>query len=445
MRRITRRQFDAFCYARQPLLRIISEEVDWFEAFNKKLLATIVFDRTDSDYGYIILGRDSQKMFRCIDVSANFCSTKIEAEHNLRKYISKYKDDGNEFYSQGDEEKTKNDILIPQVEDEKLHPYFKALISEDRLEAARNIIKEIVYSYVDIDGNYIKEFQTHGFDARLWELYLYIYLHNAGLGIIREKPAPDYHIDYFGYECFIEAVTVNPSRNPNRPDPEPPRTNTEIEILKDYLAIKFGSSLYTKIKKKYWDQEDVKGKPLILAIHDYHMPYSMTWSRSALEHYLYGCRPLLKRNNNKEEIFCIEKIDSHSWKGKTIPSNFFAQEDSENISAILFSNAATITKFNRMGKLAGLGSKEHKLIRVGYRYDPLSYEAIPFRCDVDSPEYEESWSDSLIMYHNPNAKHPIDINIFSDISHIMYDEDKQDFVGRCQPYDVLSSITLSIV
>ena len=35
----------------------------------------------------------------------------------------------------------------------------------------------------------------------------------------------------------------------------------------------------------------------------------------------------------------------------------FNQPDSEHVSAILFSNAATITKFNRMGKLAGMGGK----------------------------------------------------------------------------------------
>ena len=69
MREITRRKFDAFCYARQPMIRIIADEVAWFEAFDKKILATITLDKTDSDYGYVILGRDKRKLFRCIDVS----------------------------------------------------------------------------------------------------------------------------------------------------------------------------------------------------------------------------------------------------------------------------------------------------------------------------------------------------------------------------------------
>ncbi|BCL59728.1 hypothetical protein DGMP_04210 [Desulfomarina profundi] len=66
----------------------------------------------------------------------------------------------------------------------------------------------------------------------------------------------------------------------------------------------------------------------------------------------------------------LEKIESHTWNGKTIPSKFFAQPGAENISAVLFTNSATITKFNRMGKLAGLGSKDVKLIRQGFMYNP---------------------------------------------------------------------------
>ena len=72
MRKITKRQFDAFCYSRQPLIRVIANEVEWYEAFDRKILAAIVYDRTDRDYGFVVLGRDSQKMFRCIDMSCSF-------------------------------------------------------------------------------------------------------------------------------------------------------------------------------------------------------------------------------------------------------------------------------------------------------------------------------------------------------------------------------------
>jgi hypothetical protein len=71
--------------------------------------------------------------------------------------------------------------------------------------------------------------------------------------------------------------------------------------------------------------------------------------------------------------------------------------------------------------------------------DPIN--PIPFSKDIDDPDYEESWSDGLIMFHNPNARHPVNPEAFSDISHIFYSE-TEGFHGFHQPYDVLGSITL---
>lgn len=62
MRPITKTQFDAYCFARHPMLRIMSREIAWFEAADRKLLAVITEDTTDRDYGYVILGRDAKKM-----------------------------------------------------------------------------------------------------------------------------------------------------------------------------------------------------------------------------------------------------------------------------------------------------------------------------------------------------------------------------------------------
>jgi len=409
MRRITQNQFNAYCYARQPLLRMMSNEVSWFEAGDRKLLAAIIFDQIDADYGHIILGRDSRRMFRGIAVSKEFFKIIGEAEKNLEKEIAEYVDDGHEIYPQGDEKHAPNEILVPIVEEVKLHPYFKVLINEPRFEAARNLIKEVLYSYVDPDGHYIKEFQTQGFDARIWELFLYVYLYDAGFEFIRGHAAPDYHVSFYGNECCIEAVTVNPSQNPERPDAKQPETQEDILKLTDnYLPIKYGSSLYSKLQKKYWEKEHVKDKPLIIAIHNFHMPGSMVWSRTALSEYLYGRRIRLVEEDGVKKVV-NEKIKTHKWEEKEIPSNYFGLPDSEYISAVLFTNAATITKFNRMGKLAGLGSKAVRLIRTGYLFnpDPDALEPIQFSMDVDAPDYEELWSDSLMMFHNPNALHPV--------------------------------------
>ena len=445
MIKLTKKQFDALCLCRDPMLRVMSKELEWYTVEDKTVIASIVHDFTDDDFGYVVLGRDSRKIFRWISGECSF-TTIGKAREALYLTMEKYEKDGQELYPQGDEKETPNEIFIPVVSDDKLHPIFKILLNEPRFEAARNIIREIVYSYTDPDGNYIKDFQTTGFNARLWELYLYMYLYDAGFHLIHDHAAPDFHCSYYGDELFIEATTVNPSQEPQRPDLPPPETNQEaITLCADYMPIKFGSSLYSKLNKKYWEKEYVKGKPLIIAVHDFHSEGSMTWSRSALADYLYGIRVRPEKDANGTIKPVYQKIEKHAWEGKEIPSGFFNQDGAEYISGIMFSNAATLPKFNRMGRLAGLGSENIKMIRKGFLYnpDPNIFEPIPFSMDVDSPDYEESWSDSMIIYHNSNAINPINPDIFKDISQMWYGEEN-GYMGMLTDFDVMSSITFTL-
>ncbi|MNV09308.1 hypothetical protein D3C71_997970 [compost metagenome] len=439
---LTRRQFDAYCYCRMPQVRFLADEVEWYSFFENRLLGSVIRDVTDDDYGFIILGRDTRKLFRCIYVGAEFYTTPGEARKALaRKIYHDYLGNVQDIYPQHDESDAGFELFKDVIPEDEQHYGYKTLKNEPRFEAARNIISEIVNSFVDNDGHFEREFQSVNFQARLWELYLHVYIHNAGLLVENNHAAPDFEVSNFGSKLFIEAVTVNPSENADRPDLPPPQSYDEIEErLNDFMPIKFGSPLYSKLKKKYWEKEYVAGHPLILAIHDYHNDNAMTWSRTALSEYLYGIRTRIV--NGKP---CSEKINTHRWEGKEIPSGFFNQQDAKNISAVLFSNQATIPKFNRMGKIAGLGSSSVKMIRNGFLYnpDPDAIYPIPFSKDVDDQDYEESWSDGLILYHNPSAIHPVDPNIFPDISHVFHSED-EGFYGYHQPYDVLGSITVVI-
>lgn len=72
---------------------MLSVEVSWFEGFDKKILATVVLDRTDGDYGYVILGRDARKMFRCIDFGSEFYQTPDDAEKALKNKMLDYGQD----------------------------------------------------------------------------------------------------------------------------------------------------------------------------------------------------------------------------------------------------------------------------------------------------------------------------------------------------------------
>lgn len=437
---ITRRQFDAYFYSRMPLVRFQAIEVEWYSFLNNTLLGIVFQDVTDRDYGFAIMGRDTRNLFRWINGSKDFHATPAEARENLALLVNSiYAKDPLNIYPQGDEEDPTMDLFDAIIPEDKQHHGYKIIANEPRFEAGRNIINEIVNSFLDNDGHFVREFQSVNFNARLWEIYLHVYLHTQGLKIRNNHAAPDFEVDYFDEKYFIEAVTVNPSGNPDRPDLPPPEDHNDIiERLGDYMPIKFGSPLFSKLKHKYWEHEHVKEHSLIFAIHDYHNDNSMTWSRNALSEYLYGVKASIVDGQPS-----LEKIEFHEWEGKKIESGFFNQKDAENISAVLFSNQATIPKFNRMGKIAGLGSGDVTMLRNGFLYNPEGLNPIGFSKNVDDPDYEESWSDGLVMFHNPNARKKVNPVAFSDISHVFYSEDN-GFTGYHQPYDVLNSMTVVI-
>ena len=193
--------------------------------------------------------------------------------------------------------------------------------------------------------------------------------------------------------------------------------------------MKFGSSLTSKLKKRnaegksYWDRPSTEKHPFILAIADFHKPGdeteagSMVYSHSALAPYLYGTRIEWELVEG-QLIVQASKNREHRYGDKVIPSGFFDLPGAENISAVLFSNAGTLAKFDRMGIAAGFISPKDHYHRIGLRYDPdpNAVVGIPFSEDVGALGYEEYWSDELQLFHNPNASIPISEDIFGGIT-----------------------------
>ncbi len=398
----------------------IGPEIAWFSTKKDRILGVLLFDVHDNDYSYVVLGRDSDKIFKAIDCVVSI-ETKEGAIERLHKEMEKKAKNTDDSYYQ-DELKEKFDIYELKAREDKLHNYFKTLQSSERYSPAREIIREMVFAFKDPDGNYIEQFQTSGFNSRLWELYLFGYFHENDFWFHREHSSPDFIVERERKYAF-EAVTVNPSLAHDAP--LPPKNNEDVANLnKDFMPIRFGSSLFTKLEKKYWEKDHVKDLPFIIAIHDFHYDNSMTWSRSALERYLYGMAPVPKigDDGNLEVIF--ETIEEHKWGKKVIPSNFFAQPDTENISAVLFTNQATLSKFNRMGYLAEFGSRNIKMTRYVDYYNPDPNATKPFKVarDVNDPNYGEYWREGLIMFHNPNANYPIDPSEFPEISHATFQD-----------------------
>jgi len=439
LKEISRERFNALCYSRRPAADVMSEEFEWWADADERVLGVVARDTTDNDWFWIALGRDEKALFRCIDINVSI-ESQHEASRQLQQKLRGYSDSGESEFPQYDTDKKKNRLLVPIVSDAKLHRNFKLLVTGQHHSAAREIIREIAYAFVDVDGNYVRDFQTAGFNARLWELFLFAFLHEQKCHIIRDFDRPDYHAIKWGFPFAIEAVSVNPTHSEAIPNPQSDKETRELR--RDYMPIKFGSALFSKLKKKYWELLHMRGVPFLLAIHDFHGEDSMTWSAPALDDYLYGLRASWSKDESGTLHITENRIEEHTWKGKRIPSGFFNQPLAENVSAVLFSNSATISKFNRMGKLAEFGDPSVEILRVGmkHRWDPNATEPLPFSVQVKPGEYTETWSDSVRIFHNPRALIPIPEELFDGCSQYWLEDGRR--VARLIEHHVYASRTL---
>lgn len=208
------------------------------------------------------------------------------------------------------------------------------------------------------------------------------------------------------------------------------------------MPIIFGSPLFSKLNKAYWERDSVKGHPFALAIADFHAPGSMTWSHTALSIYLFGTSVEKVIGPDGQKVAVPKPIESHKRGEKIIPANFFQQPRAEHVFAVIFSNAGTKAKFTRMGTLAGFGDPSAAVKRAGTLSNPMpeALEGIPFEVNIETGDYQEAWPDELEIYHNPNALIPWpDETVIPEATH--FKSEDGELIWRGEPFRVLNSYT----
>lgn len=442
MKPISKLRFDSLAgYSRQPMMPLLVQELWWFEEANEKVLGLLALDRTDNDYLYYILGRDAKGRFRAVSVECSI-STEQEAYSRLERKLSEQSQMEPSSFHQGDEVGERIDFFIPVIDTDKRHPNFQALVSDRGWSPARGLLEELMHYFDNADGNFVEQFQSAAFDARLWELYLFALFTELGYGLDRTHNVPDFHcqgpLGYF----FVEATTVNPSATL----PVVDESNRQA-YFDHYVPRKFGSALFSKLNKttsgkRYWELPHVEGHPFVLAIQDFHEQQSMAWSSTALVEYLYGIHQVDRKMADGSVEIVSERIESHRWEGKEIPSGFFLQPDAKHFSAVIANPSGTLPKFNRMGFLAGFGDRDIRMVRKGfcYRDSPITQD---FIAEVHSPNYVETWCEGLSVYHNPNAVHPLSAKSIPGAAHHFSREGR--IVTRQPEFHPVGSVTMIVV
>ncbi|HJR06638.1 MAG TPA: hypothetical protein VJ842_05230 [Pyrinomonadaceae bacterium] len=434
MKPISKLRFDSLAgYARAPFAPLVVSELGWYENANEKVLGVVLYDLHDKDYGYVVLGRDRSKRYRAVKPVSSLATAK-EARQKLRVELAKCAKWKAEQFYQGDETGEPLNFFKPIVKIENRHPSFVEVTSRRWKSPARALISEMMNWYEDVDGNFVQQFQSTGFDARLWELYLYALFTELGYGFNRNYVAPDFLCEGVPGKFFVEATTVNPSAVPPTEEQQ-----AEQAYFQHYVPIKFGSALFSKLKKRYWEQPHVGDLPLVFAIQDFHQPRSMTWSAYALVEYLYGIRQMVDVNADGSTEDVTERVEKYKWGDKEIPAGFFLQPDTEHISAVIANPSGTLAKFDRMGFLGGFGDRRIKMFREGmcFRESEIPEE---FAAEVHSPGYSETWVEGLFVYHNPRAIHPLPVNFIPGAAHVT--SEGGEIRSLMPPFHPIGSLTL---
>ncbi|WP_340266970.1 hypothetical protein [Sphingobium mellinum] len=434
MKELSEQRFEALAgYTRRPDLVTLLQEAAWFATADERLIGVVTWDRIDRDYGWVLLGRDRRLRFRGIAVEASLASF-AQARASLDTAMAAHAAEPDQSYHQGDEAGAPVDFFAPIVPEARLNPTFRILLEEPRYAPARELIQAMMRFYEDADGNFIEQFQTGGFDPRVWELYLFATF--TELGFAREEGAavPDLLLTGPSGRLAIEATTVNPPQQGSVP--KPANLAEARAYIENYVPIKLARALTRKLyhKTRYWTVPGVEDIPFLIALQDFHAPQAMSRIIMPATEYVFGVRHSIVDGKRR-----IERLHKHVYRRSHEPSHFFGLPESENVSAVMLNPIGTIPKFNRMGFVAGFGDRRIKMTHSGIRrgeIDPDGPGPLPFSRDVHAPGYAEKWVEGMVILHNPNARIPLDPELIPGANHEFLQPDGSilSMLPEFQPY-----------
>ncbi|MFC7535914.1 hypothetical protein ACFQPG_00865 [Sphingomonas sp. GCM10030256] len=198
------------------------------------------------------------------------------------------------------------------------------------------------------DRNWAADCQTENFHTRLWEAQLLASFREQGILVTQPFESPDFLIENRkGGAAWVEAVTANPSVRFEPVGARPTRQPAEpAELFFGPAALRFAKTIGNKLQRKYADLDHVQGMPFAVGLADFHAPASMMWSREALMGYLYGISAETIEIDG--ERIAVGGEASRLLGASAFPAGLFRNDAHSELSAIIFTNACTLSKFNRL-------------------------------------------------------------------------------------------------
>jgi hypothetical protein len=328
--------------------------------------------------------------------------------------------------------------FLHNTENRKVSDIFRVLKMPSHHVAAW-MLNQLYLALPNPDKNWAADCQTGNFHTRLWEAQLLASFREQGLLVTQPETSPDFRIENrIGNSAWVEAVTANPTVPYNHVNSPLSRQPTQRdELFFGTAAVRFAKTLGNKLQNKYHLRPHVVAKPFMLAIADFHAPASMIWSREALIGYLYGLGTETEEVDGN--IIPIITNATHLLGDAAFPAGLFTSAEHSELSAVIFSNACSIAKLNRVGISGGADPKGYRYTRIGNLFDrtPGALKGIPFCLDITSDEYRsmwpqgyEPWSAELEVFHNPYARHPVPRALLPEATHWF----EQDAAMVCESF-----------
>ena len=301
------------------------------------------------------------------------------------------------------------------LQDRKPSTIFMLLLRPTHHVAAW-LLNQVYLAFPNPDESWAGDCQTENFHSRMWEAHLLACFREQGMLVTQPYPSPDFHIENRrGDEAWIEAVTANPPVRYDHFNAEPtgPPEDTRERFLGP-AAVRFAKTLGSKLQRRYHRLPHVSSKTFAIALADFHAPGSMVWSWEALISYLYGMYAEVIEVEGRR--IASSSDVSHLLGEAAFPAGLFRTTEHSELSAVVFTNACSIAKFNRVGVSAGALTRGLRYVRYGQFYDrtPGALQGIAFCLDITSNDYRalwpqgyEPWSAELEVFHNPFARHPL--------------------------------------
>ena len=372
------------------------------------------------------------------------------------------------------------DLFTPRFNDERLHPYFKSLITNEEFKPVQETLTMWSTGLLDRkkeSNKFINEFQL-SFNSSFWELYLNKAFLDMGFNIDYSKESPDFNLTHnSGRIINVEAVSSNNKLNENKEYytksaykeiDSKSKENFDFATLKLLGKLKDKKDLFIGINNKkypYSKLEHVDGNPFVVAIAPFDSHHAFTQNNTLINRVLFGIEPPTIDENGQPVFKEISHIAGKD--GKNIELGIFTNDSYKEISAVIFSTTGTFGKAVVQSKVknttvrstryreSDLGEfiSNHGLDNFGMTERKLSktYDIISTRepCEVKIPgsdsnfivygsdihfcdlsEHEETHLDGLHIYYNPYANIPLDNDLFNyyEITQNYFDKTIQEMV-----------------